>query len=211
MRWVRLRSSKRFSIPCLVRIPSTELSDHVLRCRLVFIIRFAERRIDSLLDAALLDYSPLSSEFESIQFESEWSFLRSFGAGKKKANGAASSANTVRGAPPMSPTQASRPPSPPPLGTSPPNAGTFASFRQTLSRARAPSSATPLQSLFSDPLHPPPTSPKDMISFMTALHTLLILSGINPALVTQFWSQVMYWTACTLHPLFFRGLVLSPF
>ncbi|EIW64338.1 uncharacterized protein TRAVEDRAFT_68170 [Trametes versicolor FP-101664 SS1] len=177
---------------------SLALIEEILNSVFVFIIRFAERRIDSLLDAALLDYSPLSSEFESIQFESEWSFLRSFGAGKKKANGAASSANTVRGAPPLSPTQASRPPSPPPSGTSPPNAGTFASFRQTLSRARAPSSATPLQSLFSDPLHPPPTSPKDMISFMTALHTLLILSGINPALVTQFWSQVMYWTACEI-------------
>ncbi len=63
-----------------------DLDDGILNCRIVFIIRFAERRIDALLDAALLDYSPLSSEFESIQFESEWSFLRTFGAGKKKAN-----------------------------------------------------------------------------------------------------------------------------
>ncbi|KAI0673406.1 DIL domain-containing protein [Trametes maxima] len=179
---------------------SLALIEEILNSVFVFIIRFAERRIDELLDAALLDYSPLSSEFESIQFESEWSFLRSFGAGKKKANGGASSANTVRGAPPMSPTQLSRPPSPPnpqPSASSP-NARTFASIRQTLSRARAPSSATPLQSLFSDPQHPPPPSPKDAISFMTALHTLLVLSGINPAIVTQFWSQVMYWTACEI-------------
>jgi hypothetical protein len=26
----------------------------------------------------------------------------------------------------------------------------------------------------------------------------LTLSGINPAFITQFWSQVMYWTACKL-------------
>lgn len=31
---------------------------------------------------------------------------------------------------------------------------------------------------------------------MTALHTLLTLAGVNPALIVQFWSQVMYWTAC---------------
>ncbi|KAI0830583.1 DIL domain-containing protein [Trametes gibbosa] len=178
---------------------SLALIEEILNSVFVFIIRFAERRIDGLLDAALLDYSPLSSEFDAIQFESEWSFLRSF-AGKKKANGSASNANTVRGAPPMSPTQASRPPSPPypPPSASSPNVRSFASFRQTFSRARAPSSATPLQSLFSDSQQPPLTSPKDMISFMTALHAFLIMSGINPALITQFWSQVMYWTACEI-------------
>ncbi|KAI0375274.1 hypothetical protein BV20DRAFT_960378 [Pilatotrama ljubarskyi] len=178
---------------------SLALIEEILNSVFVFIIRFAERRIDMLLDAALLDYSPLSSEFEAIQFESEWSFLRSFGASKKKVNGTASNANTLRGAPPMSPTQSSRPPSPPAQpSTSPPNVRAFASIRQTFARTRPPSSSTPLQSLFSDAQQPPPTSPKDVISFMTALHTLLILSGINPALVTQFWSQVMYWTACEI-------------
>ena len=162
----------------------------------VFVIRFAERRIDQLLDAAMLDYSPLSSEFETIQFEGEWSFLRSFGGGKKKTNGTASNANTVRGGAPMSPTQMSRPSSPPP-STSPPNARSFASIRQTFTRARGGSSATPLQSLFADAQQQPPqTSPRDVISFMTALHTLLTLSGVNPAITIQFWSQVMYWTAC---------------
>jgi hypothetical protein len=36
----------------------------------VFIIRFAERRIDQLFDATLLDYVPLTSEFEAVQFQS---------------------------------------------------------------------------------------------------------------------------------------------
>ena len=163
----------------------------------MFVIRFAERRIDQLLDAALLDYSPLSSEFDTIQFEGEWSFLRSFGGGKKKGNGTTPAATPTRGNGAMSPTQ-TRPPSPPyQPSTSPPNSrGGFASIRQTFTRARGCSSATPLQSLFADAQQPPPTSPKDVISFMTALHTLLTLSGINPALIIQFWSQVMYWTAC---------------
>ena len=163
----------------------------------MFVIRFAERRIDQLLDAALLDYSPLSSEFDTIQFEGELSFLRSFGGGKKKGNGATPAATPTRGNGAMSPTQ-TRPPSPPyQPSASPPNSrGGFASIRQTFTRARGGSSATPLQSLFVDAHQPPPTSPKDVISFMTALHTLLTLSGINPALIIQFWSQVMYWTAC---------------
>lgn len=167
---------------------------HILNCNIVFVIRFAERKIDQLLDTALLDYSPLSSEFDSIQFEGEWSLFRSFASGKKKANGTASTP-TSKGGVPMSPTQVSRPPSPTPQPSTSPNTRGFASFRQTLTRARGASSATPLQSLFAES-QPPPTSPKDIISFMTALHSLLILAGVNPALIVQFWSQVMYWTAC---------------
>ena len=171
-------------------------------CAAVFIIRLAERRIDQLLDAALLDYTPLSKEFESVEFESDWSFLRTFGGGKKKtpvANGVASkngTPNTSKGG--------SRPPSPnPPTSTSPTNARGFASLRHTFARTRASSNA-PLQSIFADPTSaPPPPSPKDITSFITALHTLLSLSGINPAIIIQLWSQVMYWTACESNSAFF--------
>lgn len=173
---------------------------------LVFIIRYAERKIDQLLDAALLEYSPLSNEFDSIQFESEWSFLRSFGNKKKAAN---ANGATVRSGTPSSPNLPSRPPSPSiaQVSTSPTNQRSFASLRQTLARGRAPSGTTPLQALFVDPVPsvPPPPSPKDITSFMTALHTLLTLSGINPALIIQLWSQVMYWTACKkVLPLLFQ-------
>ncbi|TFY55227.1 hypothetical protein EVJ58_g8382 [Rhodofomes roseus] len=53
-----------------------------------------------------------------------------------------------------------------------------------------------LNSDFDPAATPPPPSPKDITSFITALHTLLTLSGINPAIIIQLWSQVMYWTAC---------------
>ncbi|KAI0721376.1 DIL domain-containing protein [Cerioporus squamosus] len=193
--WLHLmRCDKAISETCEA-LGSLSLIEEILNSVFVFVIRFAERRIDQLLDAALLDYSPLSSEFDTIQFEGEWSFLRSFGAGKKKANGTTPNATPARGSGAMSPTQ-TRPPSPPfQPSTSPSNSRGFATFRQTLTRARGASAATPLQSLFADAQQPPPTSPKDVISFMTALHTLLTLSGINPALIVQFWSQVMYWTA----------------
>ncbi|TFK92779.1 hypothetical protein K466DRAFT_539135 [Polyporus arcularius HHB13444] len=195
--WLHLmRCDKDISETCEA-LGSLSLIEEILNSVFVFVIRFAERRIDQLLDAALLDYSPLSSEFDTIQFEGEWSFLRSFGAGKKKANGTAPSATPARSNGAMSPTQ-TRPPSPPsqPSGSPPNSRGGFATFRQTLTRARGGSVTTPLQSLFAEPQQSSTTSPKDVISFITALHTLLTLSGINPALIVQFWSQVMYWTAC---------------
>ncbi|KAJ6509454.1 DIL domain-containing protein [Mycena vitilis] len=163
---------------------SFELIEEVINSVFVFIIRFAERRIDQLLDAALLDYSPLGSEYDSIQFESDWSFLRSF-TGKKKAPSIA--------IPP--PTTPNRPASPSGSMSASTSRG-FSSLKQSFSRARAGSTATPIQSLFSD--GPPPTSPADITSFLTALHTLLTLSDVNPVLTTQLWSQVLYWTSCEM-------------
>ncbi|KZT05853.1 uncharacterized protein LAESUDRAFT_750281 [Laetiporus sulphureus 93-53] len=195
--WLHLmRCDKDLNQACEI-LGSFTLIEEILNSVFVFIIRLAERKIDQLLDAALLDYTPLSTEFESIQFESEWSFLRSFAGGKKKA---AANGTSVRNSAPAAPRSPSRPSSPgPPNSASPTNQRGFASIRQTLTRARAPSAAaTPLHSLFTDttPPTPPPPSPKDITAFITALHTLLALSGINPALVVQLWSQVMYWTAC---------------
>ncbi|KAM5530611.1 hypothetical protein V8D89_015729 [Ganoderma adspersum] len=189
--WLHLmRCDKAINQTCET-LGSLSLIEEILNSVFVFVIRFAERRIDQLLDGAMLDYSPASSEFDSIQFEGEWSFLRSFG-GKKKANGTSSS-STPRGGAPMSPTQVSRPSSPQPP-TSPQSTRAFASLRQTFSRNRGGSTAAQLQSLF-DSQQSQSTSLKDVVSFITALHTLLTMSGVNPALIIQFWSQVMYWTA----------------
>lgn len=152
---------------------------------LVFIIRKAERKIDELLDAALLEHIPLVSEFDSVQFESGWSIFRPFATKKE---------------PPATPSKRG-PPSPPfesgsslsPAGT--PSKSLQQSIRNTFSRGRS-GTTTPLQSIFPD--SPPGPTPKDITSHLTAFHTFLTLSGINPALITQFWSQVMYWTACEL-------------
>ena len=153
----------------------------------VFIIRMAERKIDELLDAALLEHTPLLSEFDSVQFESEWSIFRPFA--KKK--------------PPATPTKPHSPSpsfdsnSPLPSAAATPSKSLQQSIRDTFSRGRNGSVATPLQSLFPD--SPSPPTPHDITSHLTAFHTLLTLAGINPALITQFWSQVMYWTACEFH------------
>ena len=156
---------------------------------IVFIIRKAERKIDELLDEALLEHTPLLSEFDSVKFESEWSIFRPFATKKKPPT-------TPVKHPPPSPQFESN--SPLPSGTTTPSKSFQQSIRNTFSRGRNGSTATPLQSLFPD--SPPSPTPKDITSHLTALHTLLTLSGINPALITQFWSQVMYWTACEFYP-----------
>ncbi|KAG0708781.1 DIL domain-containing protein [Suillus ampliporus] len=175
---------------------SFELLEQVVNSVFVFIIRYAERRIDQLLDAAILDSSPVSSEFESVQFESEWSFLRPFSAKKKTSTTSTPNHGTPRNGTPSSPPfLPSRPPSPSPLlhGPVPVTPKGLSSLRQTLSRARAPSTAF---NMFSDV--PQTSGLRDLTSFLTALHTLLTLSDINPVLIIQFWSQVMYWTSCEI-------------
>jgi len=145
----------------------------------------AERKIDELLDVALLEHTPLLSEFDSVQFESEWSIFRPFVTKKK---------------PPATPTKHNpstlpfESPSPAPSAVVTPSKSFQQSIRATFSRGRNGSTVTPLQSFFPD--SPPSLTPRDITSHLTAIHSLLTLSGINPALITQFWSQVMYWTAC---------------
>ncbi len=189
-RFVRIdRGGYKLCIWCVERSSS---KFYLIFCFLVFIIRFAERRIDQLLDATILSYSPSPAEFEAVQFESEWSFLRSF-AGKRKAPPASPKKPT-----PTSPTNSYRPlsPSQSQASLSSSTSRGFSSLRETLSRARGQSSAPPLSSIFQDPAPAPAPSPLDLTSFLTSLHMLLVLSDINPAIITQLWSQVMYWTSC---------------
>lgn len=156
-------------------------------------IRYIERRIDTLIDSAILDHSPLPEEFDGIQFEGEWSFLRSFGAGKKKTNATSASTLPKRNSnPSVPPTAANRIPSPPTT----PGAGTkgFSSLRQTFTRSRAVSTTAPMQGMFSE--QPSTPQPSEITGFFDALQTMLTLSGINPALITQMWSQILYWMSC---------------
>jgi hypothetical protein len=168
---------------------SITLFPSVYGIRLVFIIRFAERRIDQLLDDTILIYAPLGSESETIQFESEWSFLRPFSAKRKGGQSSPGSRSNA----PSSPSTPHLPISPSKSQATVPSSASrgLSSLRQTLSRVRGQS--TSLYSLFQDSSHP---SPLVLISFLTSLHTLLVMSNINPVIITQLWSQVMYWTSC---------------
>lgn len=153
----------------------------------VFIIRFAERRIDELLDSALLDYAPQGSDSETVQFESEWNFLRPFT--KKKAP-APIGVGQLRSHYP-SPEPTARPITPSRSRQSfTPTTPKFSSLKQTIARAQATAAGKP------PPNATPHPTPYDLTSFLTALQTLLVFADINPLFTTQLWSQVFYWTSC---------------
>lgn len=148
----------------------------------VFIIRFAEKRIDPLVEQCILDYVPPGLSQTNIRFEAEWSIFRPFGSMRKSQSPA--TVATLRHSPPSP----SRP-------LSPQSPKSTSSLKQPHSRAYA--SAAPLHAILQESnSHPTLTS---LTSFLSALHTFLTISDINPAMTTQLWSQVTYWTACE-HP-----------
>ena len=158
----------------------------------VFVIRYVEKRIDRLLNPALLDHSPLPSEFD-VQFESEWSFFRSL-TPKKRPTPTQAVAQSAKNGIISSPSLPGQPSSPVPPSAS--GHRSFASLRHNFSRSHGGSSSVSLQSMFNDAQPPQCPSPTSITSAFDALQTFLILSGTNPALITQIWSQVFYWLAC---------------
>ncbi|TFK41250.1 DIL domain-containing protein [Crucibulum laeve] len=193
--WLHLLQCDNAISEACEMLGSFDLIEEVINSIFVFVIRFAERKIDQLLDMALLDFTPMPSEFEAVQFESEWSFLRSL-TGKRNATPNTSAAS--RGGIPQSPPTTRRPLSPSQSQNtiSSTRSKGFSSLRETFGRGQSRPTTTPLSSLFPD--SPPPPLPTDLTSFLTALHTLMVLSDINPVLITQLWSQVMYWTSCEI-------------
>ncbi|KAG9222721.1 hypothetical protein CCMSSC00406_0004635 [Pleurotus cornucopiae] len=189
--WLHLMQCDNSINEACQMLGSFELIEEVINSVFVFIIRFAERKIDQLLDATLLEYKPLASDLDSVQFESDWAFLRAFSS-KKRSHTVTPSASASPLRTSTSPTRVESPaPSPSAMQASPSVPKGFSSLRHSFSRVG--SSTTPIQSMF--PESPPAPSPNDLTSFLTALQTLLVLSGINPAFSTQLWSQIMYWTS----------------
>jgi hypothetical protein len=188
-------SSRRSSTLSLVRTLSFSILAFFEHSA-VFVIRYVERRTDQLLDAAILDHSPLPSEFDGIQFESEWSLLRSLTPKRKVVPGPTVPQLSKNGIP-NSPSLPSQPISPIPSSPPPSHRG-LSSLKQSFSRSHS----TPIQSMLQD--IPSGPNPSDLTSVFDALQTFLILSGVNPALITQLWSQVFYWIACEVSSIISR-------
>jgi hypothetical protein len=183
------RGSDQF---CLWLVEHLVYSYQILIEGTVFIIRYAERRIDRFLDSAFLDHTPADLDLEFVKFEPGWSFLRPF----TKMKAPSTSPSTTPSSPrktsvPGSPNFQARPPSPSPMSHS---RGLSSSIRQTFSRTRNSPSISTLHSLFVDTASS--FTPADVTSFLTSFHSLLTISEINPVMTTQLWSQVMYWTSC---------------
>ncbi|KAH6917480.1 DIL domain-containing protein [Coprinopsis sp. MPI-PUGE-AT-0042] len=192
--WLHLLQCDKSLRPACEILGSFELIEEVINSVFVFIIRFAERKIDQLLDPTVLDYAPSGSESETVKFESEWSFLRPFTKKKAPAPPPVAIGSLQHGKNPLaSPTASIRT-----LGSTnlSPTTPKFSSIRQTLARAQSGATGAPLSALFTDPSSAPSTY--ELTSFLTALHTLLAFADINPIFTTQLWSQVFYWTSCEI-------------
>ncbi|KAF8319361.1 hypothetical protein DL93DRAFT_2132412 [Clavulina sp. PMI_390] len=178
------------------------LLEELIRSLYAFILRCTEKRIQPLIVPALLDHSPLTTEFESVQFESDWSFFRSLTP--KRKNLSASSISVFANASVEALSATSRDRSSTivngsrniPGRPSSPSAGAKAlsSIRQTISR----NGQTPLANVFSPPAEPSSSepSPTSITAILSALHSLLRLYSINPSITIQAFSQIYYWVAC---------------
>jgi hypothetical protein len=165
----------------------------------VFVIRYVEKKIDRLLNPAILDHSPVPYEFEGIQFESEWSFFRSLTPKKRPAPTQAVAQSAKNGI--ISSSSHSGQPSTPVPSSPQQNHRGLASLRHNFSRSHGGTPSISLQSMFNDSQPPESPGPFSITSVFDALQTFLILSGTNPALITQVWSQVFYWFACESSPM----------
>ncbi|KAG8781110.1 hypothetical protein FRC15_009036 [Serendipita sp. 397] len=76
------------------------------------------------------------------------------------------------------------------------NVAASASGKTTPNNGLTPS--TSMVNLTAKKTKPSGPSPGDLTDLLTALHTFMSLSGINPVLIIQTFSQVMYWTACEM-------------
>ncbi|KAL7409133.1 hypothetical protein BDY24DRAFT_445156 [Mrakia frigida] len=85
-----LRSDSGLEISCH-EMSLLVMLEELINAIHVFVIRVVEKRIDSVLDAALLDYQSMEEEFGDVTFEGEWNFLKSLtGRGATTAKKAAS-------------------------------------------------------------------------------------------------------------------------
>ncbi|PWN49709.1 hypothetical protein IE53DRAFT_369537 [Violaceomyces palustris] len=174
----------------------------------VFVIRDAERRIDKVLDTAILDHDAIPG-MEEVRFEGEWSFMRTLAGSVKNATAGAAAGGSGRR--PMSQifgrkdaTDGIASPSlgfgSPPLASS----GSSSPFRvpgdvspqkrgpEPLAAMREASYNATAQDLLARP------SPRTITTLLTSTLHVLQLYEINPAIIIQALSQVFYWVGCEL-------------
>ena len=179
----------------------------------VFIIRVAERRIDAVLDGALLDHETLS-DFDDVRFEGDWNIFKSIAARKKRDLGPKSSQIFANGA---------VAPSAPPVndfGGAPSSPSYFGSLRENVaiglpfkSRQQSATSDTEdlvnLRSVSIDSAATisagdqaataeSDTSPRRITEILSAVLLIMQLYEVNPAFIIQDFSQIFFWIASEL-------------
>ena len=131
----------------------------------VFVIRFAERNIDVVLDAAILEHETLD-EMTDVRFEDEWSIFRTLAP---KRRSVIPKAKEVFDSPDR------------------PTSGLFdtisgaSPFRSVRAKTQRPTEDTGLR------------APHDVTDILTGVLLVLQMYEVNPALTVQAFSQVFYW------------------
>jgi hypothetical protein len=197
-----------------VPVDGDMILEDLINAIFVYIVRGIEQNIDEMIDTCFIDHAPLASEFESLQFEGEWSFFKSL-TPKKRPNpppafALFSQPNGDVG--PISPPHGSPKPDSHPDSSGPgisasPSLKGF-SLRNTLTRKQVATAVSngSLSALAEgtsgaratlDVAPPVIVGPKptDITALLGASHTLLTLYGVNPTLVVQLFSQVLSWAA----------------
>ncbi|WVF67327.1 hypothetical protein IAT40_002078 [Kwoniella sp. CBS 6097] len=167
----------------------------------VFVIRVAERRIDTVLDAAVLDYETLD-DFNDVRYEGEWSLFRSFAPKKKRETPRAASIFNPSPGPASAFTDTSASPSP--VGGSPFRTPARHQSMSDLRLGATPRSishesnisATSAQS--TTPAVELEMSPARITDILSGVLLILQLYEVNPAIVVQAFSQTFFWISCEL-------------
>lgn len=134
----------------------------------VFIIRDAERRIDRVLEPAILEHEALPG-FEDVSFEGEWSsnrFVKKLTGGRSKKSGMSKSASAM------------------------------SLFGGEAGGAEAAAAAGAASGLNGSATPPGEATPRNVTSLLSS--TLFVLQSyeIPPSIVVQAFSQLFYWIAC---------------
>ncbi|GAA5957255.1 hypothetical protein JCM3765_000405 [Sporobolomyces pararoseus] len=143
----------------------------------VFVIRDAERRIDRVLEAAMLEHEPLAG-FEDVAFEGEWGtsrFVKKLtGRGRKASNNIRSSTSAMS------------------LFSVASGGDGDTSFDSV------GSTASPSRIVSSSFLPPTEATPASITALLSSTLFILQIYQIPPSIIVQAFSQLFYWISCEI-------------
>ncbi|WVQ83667.1 hypothetical protein IAT38_005810 [Cryptococcus sp. DSM 104549] len=160
----------------------------------VFVIRVAERRIDTFLDTSILDYETLE-DFNDVRFEGEWSLFRSF-VPKKKRDTPKSNSIFANGSPGPGSADISASPSAVSALRTPTRPQSMGDLRM-VSTPRSISHESNVSSVGSVAVADD-GGPGRITDILSGVLVVLQLYEVNPALIVQIFSQVFYWMSSEL-------------
>lgn len=163
----------------------------------VFVIRDMERRIDKVIDAAMLDHDSIPG-FEDVRFEGEWNFIKTLTGSVKRAN-QSTTASPLQKRPlsqlfssdtapslPSTPSSSSR------RGAPSISIAPVTPMSLSIMDLKEVSHDASASDLLAKPL------PRTITLLLTSTLHILQLYEVNPSIIVQALSQVFYWVGCEL-------------